>query len=321
MRTIRIKFVDFFPAWNEENNFIIRALRKKYDVEFSDQPDYLICSCFGDESLKYRDCVKIFWTGEDLTPDFNLYDYGIAYDHLTFGDRYLRFPFFAIADNVKKAVEVHETAVEQAAQKTGFCSFVVSNGNANPIREEMFHLLSEYQPVASGGRFLNNVGGPVEDKIEFQSHYKFCIAFENDSSDGYTSEKILDAFRSGAIPIYWGNRYISNDFNPAAFINCHDFASLEQVVAYVKEVDNDPQLYQQILSEPMFIDHQIPHNFTSEGLEEFLYRIIDQPIEQAKRIAEFSFKRTYTTNQKEKADYFHLMHHNILYKIMHKVVK
>lgn len=320
MKTIRVKFVDFFPSWNMDNNFLIRALRKKYQVEFSDEPDYLFCSCFGDESLRY-DCVKIFWTGEDITPDFNLYDYGIAFDHLNFGDRYLRFPLFAIAGNAQRAVEARKAALGQDASAKEFCSFVVPNGNANPIREEMFHRLSDYRPVASGGRFLNNVGGPVEDKLEFQSHYRFCLAFENDSSDGYTSEKILDAFRSGAIPIYWGNRQIDKDFNSEAFINCHAFDTLDQVVEYVKAVDGDPALYRKIMKEPIFKDDQLPYGFTSAALEDFLCSIIEQPLEQARRISVYSRKSDYLTTQRQKADAFRLMHHHIIYKAMHKVLK
>ena len=63
--------------------------------------------------------------------------------------------------------------------KRKFCAFVVSNSNANGIRRDFFETLSEYKKVDSGGRYLNNVGGAVKDKIEFCSQHKFTIAFEN----------------------------------------------------------------------------------------------------------------------------------------------
>ena len=72
---------------------------------------------------------------------------------------------------------------------------------------------------------LNNVGGPVADKLAFISEYKFVIAFENSSYPGYTTEKILDPFLVCSIPVYWGNPLIENDFNKMAFLNYFDFDS------------------------------------------------------------------------------------------------
>ena len=65
----------------------------------------------------------------------------------------------------------------------------------------MFEALSWYQQVSSGGRYKNNIGGPVDDKLKFQRKHKFVIAFENTATPGYTTEKIIGAFAAGAVPI------------------------------------------------------------------------------------------------------------------------
>ena len=52
-----------------------------------------------------------------------------------------------------------------------------------------------------GGRYNNNVG-IIKNKILFLSNYKFSIAMENSEGDGYLSEKIIDSFEAGTIPIY-----------------------------------------------------------------------------------------------------------------------
>lgn len=320
MRTIKIQFVDFYPEWNIERNFITQSLKKRYYVEFSDNPDYLFFSCFGDEHLKYN-CVKIYWTGEDVSPDFNLCDYAIAFDCMIYGDRYMRLPLFAKGNSIDRLQQAHVFSEHDLNKEKAFCSFVVSNGNANPIRTEFFQKLSAYKRVDSGGRYLNNVGGPVKDKIAFLNGYKFTIAFENDLSDGYTSEKILDAFLSKTIPIYWGNKSIANDFNPECFINCHDFRDIDSVVEYVKEVDQSPELYRKILTAPLFKGGRIPYALTNDAFEEFLYHIIEQPLQEAKRLNCFSRRRDYLTMQQEKADYFRLMHYNYCYRMIHKIVK
>lgn len=76
-----------------------------------------------------------------------------------------------------------------------FCSFVVSNSQfSDPLRKRFFERLCKYKKVDSGGRYLNNIGGPVRDKLAFCRGYKFNIAFENSSVDGYTTEKIMEAY-------------------------------------------------------------------------------------------------------------------------------
>ena len=116
-----------------------------------------------------------------------------------------------------------------------FCNYVISNALSADERSIMIEKLSGYKQLDSGGRYHNNVGGPVADKIEFAKGYKFSIAFENSGSRGYTTEKIMESFASKSVPIYWGNPDIAKEFNPDSFINCHDFASFDEAVEYVKK--------------------------------------------------------------------------------------
>ena len=69
-----------------------------------------------------------------------------------------------------------------------------------------------------GGKFNNNIGGPVENKIEFFRQYKFSIAMENSDGDGYISEKIVESFIAGTIPIYYGDYMIDEYINPKSYI-------------------------------------------------------------------------------------------------------
>ena len=112
--------------------------------------------------------------------------------------------------------------------------------------------LSEYNKVDCGGSCLNNIGYKVDDKIEFQKEYKFCITFENTKQKGYTTEKILQAYQSNCIPIYFGNKNINEDFNPETFINSHDFENTEKLIEYIIRVDNDDKLYNSYLNKPVY---------------------------------------------------------------------
>ena len=74
------------------------------DEILSNNPDYLFYSGFGYEHLKYN-CIRIFFTGECITPDFNECDYAIGFDRLDFGDRYLRFPLFYLYNDICELME------------------------------------------------------------------------------------------------------------------------------------------------------------------------------------------------------------------------
>lgn len=132
----------------------------------------------------------------------------------------------------------------ETPEKRDFCSVVISNNLfTSPERFEYWDKISQYKMVASGGELGNNVGGPIADKFEFLSRYKFNLAFENSVVDGYTTEKITDAIYAATVPIYWGNRQVSKDFNPDVFININDFPSIEAAIDHIRRVDEDDELY------------------------------------------------------------------------------
>ena len=78
-KSIKIRYVDFWVSCDFENHILTRALRENYDVEIvnDDSADYVFFSVFGDEHWFLPEkCIKIFYTGENVCPDFNACDYG-----------------------------------------------------------------------------------------------------------------------------------------------------------------------------------------------------------------------------------------------------
>lgn len=311
MKQIKIKFSGMGGRFNPENNFIINVLRKRYDVLISDKPDFLFYSVNSKDFLNYN-CVRIYYTAENLVPDFNICDYGIGFHHIEFGDRYIRYPLYLVdgfrayesddyASDLTRALHKHE----HQEDKTDFCAFVYSNAEAIKCRQKMFDALSSYKKVNSGGRYLNNVGGSVESKYEFQKKHKFVIAFENTSSPGYTTEKIVHVFSAGAVPIYWGNPEITKEFNLGSFINCHDYGLTEKgepeairaIVEEVKRLDQDDVAYERMLRTPAFtLENDVA--VQQKVFEEFLFHIFDQEPEQASRRNRFYWGERYERKQK-----------------------
>ena len=114
------------------------------------------------------------------------------------------------------------------------------------FRNRFYHALNARKSVDSGGKYLNNVGGPVPNKLDFLSNYRFSLAIENAAYPGYTTEKILESKMAGTIPIYWGNPLVYEDFNSDSFINVHGFPSITAAVDHILEVDSDPVFYDKI---------------------------------------------------------------------------
>ena len=294
MKKIQLWFTDFYKGFDPANNYLYELLSSHYELILDPKdPGYLIYSCYGKDFLKYTNSVKIFYTGENLIPDFNLCDYGIGFNYLNFQDRYLRYPNFAlIPDQFKELLKHTPFTVEDLEKKEYFCNFIYSNSQADPARDEFFHLLSNYKMVLSPGSHLKNasmdVGGRFTEnwmntKLEFQSKCKFTIAFENSSSPGYTTEKLMHAYLTNTIPIYWGNPEVTKDFNPRSLINCHEFKTFEEVVERVKEIDRKDELALKYLNEPPFPGNEIPENLKQETLERFLRSIFDQDLKNSKR--------------------------------------
>ena len=250
-------FTDFwFPLTlkNIQNSFLYKLLEKNYAIEIDDKtPDAVIYSCFGFEHLKYN-CTRIYYTGENKRPNFSRCDYAFSFDYPV-NERNFRLPLYRLYYPQYSLLFEARDPDKIIAENREFCSFVNSNAKAKE-RIDLFDQLSKYKQVASGGMVRNNVGGRVPDKVKFISDYKFNIAFENSSYPGYATEKIMEALVTNTIPIYWGDPKIGNDFNTKAFINCHEFDSMNEVIEHVKKVDQDESLYRQYLSEPFLVDNK-----------------------------------------------------------------
>eukprot|EP01062_Namystynia_karyoxenos_P054213 TRINITY_DN44487_c0_g1_i1.p1 TRINITY_DN44487_c0_g1~~TRINITY_DN44487_c0_g1_i1.p1 ORF type:complete len:516 (+),score=129.35 TRINITY_DN44487_c0_g1_i1:134-1549(+) len=91
--------------------------------------------------------------------------------------------------------------------------------------------------------------------------YVFSVAFENCDAPEYISEKIINSFLGGTIPIYWGTEDVRKYFNPAAYINARDFDTHEALADYVRKVHDDPDLRERYLREPPCRPHELRRLF------------------------------------------------------------
>jgi hypothetical protein len=101
-------------------------------------------------------------------------------------------------------------------KKTKMISMISSNNSAvagHRLRLSVLETVKNFVDVY--GRGFNQ----IENKEQGLVDYYYSISIENDNTDNYFSEKLLDCFLTCTIPIYWGSTFPYTIFNPDGIIN------------------------------------------------------------------------------------------------------
>jgi len=80
-KTIKLKYVGTFEGFDVRHNLIYDILvNSGYDVQITEDADYVICDVFGENPYEYCNYpqVRIMYNGENFIPDLNLIDYTIC---------------------------------------------------------------------------------------------------------------------------------------------------------------------------------------------------------------------------------------------------
>lgn len=277
-------------------------LKERYNVKISDKNYDMVfdtgyCengACLNVDSEK-PEIIKIFYTLEADKRDINKYDLNIGFEHVN-DSRYFRLPFYYMGKYSPKINAGYDRAKDLGQcnpYKPYFACFLVSNsggGNGRDdspfdgctARNSIFHKLSSYKRVESGGAYLNNIGKKIDknEMMSWMSNCKFVIAYENQSSfDGYITEKPFQAYFAGAIPIYYGNKIAAQDLNLKAIIYANDFKNEDELLEYVKKVDLDDGLYCDMWNQNIIVNPELNFENVKNKLREKIFELLDRKFE------------------------------------------
>lgn len=77
--------------------------------------------------------------------------------------------------------------------------------------------------------------GRIKDKFDVYSDYKFALCLENQrDTSGYVTEKILDCFCGGTVPVYLGAVNIADYIPQECFVNYAGFSSMEELDSFLR---------------------------------------------------------------------------------------
>lgn len=91
-----------------------------------------------------------------------------------------------------------------------------------------------------GYRYFPSYRGRVEDKGIVLSRSKFCYCYENNRDiTNYITEKIIDCFAYGCVPIYWGADNVLEYIPENCFIDRRKFRDTKEVHQFLMSIEPD----------------------------------------------------------------------------------
>lgn len=277
---MKFSFLDFWDGFQPNNNFFIDLFREilgdGVEVSPPQEADVIIYSCFGRQNHRSFDkdkVIKIFYTGENLRPNYKECTYSFTFDFDDYQGRNIRIPLWLLQldwydkkdyENPKYVIPLTDLEKNQftSIPKTKFCALI--NNNLFDNRVECMKKLSTYKAVDGFGKPFGNWFYGEKRKMEILSSYRFSICFENTMSPGYYTEKLIHSKLSGNIPLYWADDRIAEDFNTEAFLNLSKFGSMDQLVQAAIQIDQNEEAYNHLSNQPLWKNPKDPFNKKEE---------------------------------------------------------
>jgi hypothetical protein len=184
--------------------------------------------------------------------------------------------------------EIRETIPSIPFTQKKLLTTVVSNRHSSHPDElyskriELIRFFEIYAPndfEFYGGGWSSTVfksyRGKIKDKLAGMAHYKFAICFESQTNlQGYVTEKILDCFNAGVVPIYWGADNIAQYIPQQAYIHYKDFSSNHALLQYIQNMtEKDFESY--VLAAREFLSSNAYQAFAPSAFAEKLLKILE----------------------------------------------
>jgi hypothetical protein len=114
-------------------------------------------------------------------------------------------------------------------------SMLVSEKQLTPAHK-MRHEAAKIPGIDAYGK---GVGRYVESKATALRDHRFAVVIENDNTDWWFTEKLIDCFSQGTVPIYRGCPSIGRFFDLHGIIRWNDPEELEAIVESLQPEDYD----------------------------------------------------------------------------------
>lgn len=130
--------------------------------------------------------------------------------------------------------ELSQLTVNQLLFKKDAVSFITSNSNIYPQHSVRLNFIDYMKSQSFDFDLFGRGFQPIQNKFDGIGPYKYTIAAENYIGQDYFTEKIIDAFLSLTMPIYYGCPNIT-DYFPKESMILVDLNKPEESLEKIKE--------------------------------------------------------------------------------------
>jgi hypothetical protein len=158
-------------------------------------------------------------------------------------DSEIPLPYFSWSEyNIQSPPLKYDDAIKGAV-------FLARNCDSKNHREDVLKKLEKSAfRVDSLSSCLRNAKPPkgvdLSNKVQVMRHYLFYLAFENQNEPDYVTEKLWGPLVAGTVPVYFGAPNVKDHAPNQSIIMVDDFASIDELAAYLNKVANDKALYE-----------------------------------------------------------------------------
>ena len=258
-----------------DSTFFITLLEKVFEspIHISSSPDdatVLVESIFGEHSYLYHKkwSSTFLFTGETHYCNhthMSEFDCVLGFEEPR-DNRYVQCPLYLLylQSNplILEQIRDSGSSVTPAppTPPPSHATAVITNSVHGHERMRFTQRLEEKMSVFYGGRYKNNIGGPIAGHfnspaiIDFYKRGKFAITMENSNGPYYITEKLVNGLRAGVIPVYWGTDRVSEFFNPRRFFQLKSGATDEDISELIEKMCNlTDEEYLSIIREPIML--------------------------------------------------------------------
>lgn len=202
--------------------------------------------------------AHVWFTGENVRPPSAGWDATLSFDVDPMGGRNAYVPLWwwstgllgpALSMFTDPAPAIGQLLAPRSAVKVPSGFVVALINNPHPMRFHAVQMLSRFGNVDVFGRA---VGRTLPNKAMLAGKYKFMLCFENDLYPGYVTEKTVEAWGTGAIPLWWGSDP-AGYLNPDAMINAATHPTMALFADSVARLANDDELWLRTFSEALLL--------------------------------------------------------------------
>jgi Glycosyltransferase family 10 (fucosyltransferase) C-term len=176
------------------------------------------------------------------------------------------FSALELASRPKEQRQLIFDPIRRDVNNTGERFLIYAATRCVRFREEAFYNLSKVGEVYYGGPCNGSLASPSSREVGYADsearngywltnsvlfrRYRFALVMENSARAGYVTEKLVNAYLAGVVPIYFGTTEVFNLFNPRAFV-FYNVSDPQPAIDRIAYLEANRTAYFSMLQEPI----------------------------------------------------------------------